>query len=194
MKQIIKISAEEMELINDLLNLTGEEIYQKYGYKRDETIIHTAKFPNGIEADIKLVICEDEKPYTEGVLFHKGFELTCTEPDDTYEGEWMFEHNGIEYIVIVVPDITKEQQTELCDIYNKSDIEAFNYMYKLLEDGHNEEMLELLDRVHTLNMETTLGWGREDYTPEEADEYFNGKWKLLTHFGIKNNNGDAVIE
>mgnify|MGYP003188333410 FL=1 len=89
------------KLINDLLNLTGDEIYQKYGYKRDETITHTAKFPNGIEADIKLVICEEEAPYTEGVLFHNGFELTCTEPDCTYDGEWNFEHNGIEYTVLV---------------------------------------------------------------------------------------------
>ena len=90
-----------MNLINDLLNLTGDEIYQKYGYKRDETITHTAKFPNGIEADIKLVICEEEAPYTEGVLFHNGFELTCTEPYCTYDGEWNFEHNGIEYTVFV---------------------------------------------------------------------------------------------
>ena len=101
MVQTIKISIKEMELINDLLNLTEDEIYQKYGYKRDETITHTAKFPNGIEADIKLVICEDESPYTEGVLFHNGFELTCTEPYCTYEGEWNFEHNGIEYTVFV---------------------------------------------------------------------------------------------
>ena len=49
MKQTIKISNKEMELINDLLNLTGDKIYQKYGYKRDETITHTAKFPNGIK-------------------------------------------------------------------------------------------------------------------------------------------------
>ena len=56
MKQIITISAEEMELINDLLNLTGEEIYQKYGYKRDEAIIHTAKFPNGIMGSNIIVI------------------------------------------------------------------------------------------------------------------------------------------
>ena len=56
---------------------------------------------NGIEADIKLVICEEEAPYTEGVLFHNGFELTCTEPDCTYDGEWNFEHNGIEYTVLV---------------------------------------------------------------------------------------------
>ena len=89
MVQTIKIPSKEMELINDLLNLTGDEIYQKYGYKRDETITHTAKFPNGIEADIKLVICEEEAP------------LTCTEPDCTYDGEWNFEHNGIEYTVLV---------------------------------------------------------------------------------------------
>lgn len=33
MVQTIKISNAEMKLINDLLNLTGDEIYQKYGYK-----------------------------------------------------------------------------------------------------------------------------------------------------------------
>ena len=101
MTQTIKISSKEMELINDLLNLPGDEIYQKYGYKQDEIITHTAKFSNGIEADIKLVICEDESSYTEGVLFHNGFELTCTEPDYTYDGEWNFEHNGIGYTVLV---------------------------------------------------------------------------------------------
>lgn len=40
MKQIIKITKEEAELIEDLLNLDGDKIYQKYGYKRDETITH----------------------------------------------------------------------------------------------------------------------------------------------------------
>ena len=193
MERTIKISNAEMNLINDLLNLTGDEIYQKYGYKRDETITHTAKFPNEIEADIKLVISEEGHPYTEGVLFHNGFELTCTEPDEEYEGEWNFTHNGIGYTVIVEAEMTKEQQQKLCDIYNASDIEAFNYMYEFLKDNHNPEMLELLDRVHTLNMETTLGWGREDYTSEEADEYYDGKWKLLNYFGIKSNFGDAYI-
>ena len=43
MVQTIKISSKEMKLINDLLNLTGDEIYQKYGYKRDETITHEEK-------------------------------------------------------------------------------------------------------------------------------------------------------
>ena len=43
MVQTIKISNAEMQLINNLLNMTGDEIYQRYGYKRDETITHTAK-------------------------------------------------------------------------------------------------------------------------------------------------------
>lgn len=101
MVRTIKISGKEMELINDLLSLTGDEIYQKYGYKRDETITHTAKFPNGIEADIKLVICQEDTPYTEGVLFHNGFELACTEPNCVYDGKWNFEYDGIEYTVLV---------------------------------------------------------------------------------------------
>ena len=101
MVQTIKIANTEMQLINNLLNMTGDEIYQKYGYKRDETITHTAKFPNGIEADIKLVICEEGTPYTEGVLFHNGCELICTEPNCTYDGEWDFEYDGTEYTVLV---------------------------------------------------------------------------------------------
>ena len=107
MVQTIKIINAERNLINDLLNLTGDEIYQKYGYKRNETIVHTAKFANGIEADIKLVISEEESPYTEGILFHNGFELAYTEPDCTYDGEWNFEHNGIEYIVLVEAEFSK---------------------------------------------------------------------------------------
>lgn len=101
MVQTIKVSRKEMDLINDLLSLTGNEIYQKYGYKRDETITHTAKFPDGIEAEVKLVICETDSPYTEGVLFRDGCEQMCTEPEETYDGEWNFELNGTKYTVIV---------------------------------------------------------------------------------------------
>lgn len=101
MVQTIKISSKEMKLINDLLSLTGDEIYQKYGYKQGETITHTAKFPNGIEIDIKLIICKEGFPYTEGVLFHNGQELTVTDPDSTYDGEWIFEHNEVKYTVLV---------------------------------------------------------------------------------------------
>ena len=101
MTQTIVLSKKEMDLIHSLLGLTGSEIYQKYGYKRDETITHTAKFPDGIEVDIKLVICEDDTPYTEGVLFQNGCERTVTEPEDTYDGTWTFPFDGTEYIVII---------------------------------------------------------------------------------------------
>lgn len=90
--------------------------------------------------------------------------------------------------------MTKKQRQKLCDIYNKSDINALDYMYEFLKDNHNPEMLELLDKVRTLNIETTLGWGEKDYTPEESEKYFNGKWKLLNYFGIKSNMGDAYID
>lgn len=101
MTQTITLSKKEMDLINNLLDLTGSEIYQKYGYKRDETITHTAKFPDGIEIDIKLVICEDDTPYTEGVLFQNGCEQAGTEPGCAYDRKWMFHFKGTEYIVIV---------------------------------------------------------------------------------------------
>lgn len=86
--------------------------------------------------------------------------------------------------------MTNEQRIELCRIYNNSDIEAFEYMQPFC----NKEQLELLDRVVTLNMETTIGWGREDYTTEELDEYYEKKWKLLNDFCIENRNGDAYCD
>lgn len=91
--------------------------------------------------------------------------------------------------------ITREQRQKLCEIYNESDVKTFlDYMYELLKYNNNPEMLEILDRVNTLNMETTLGWGREDYTDEEAKEFFDSKWKLLNYFGIRNNYGYACIK
>lgn len=106
MDAYIKISTKELNYINELLKLDGDEIYQKYGLKRDEVIMHTAKFSNGIEADIKLVICEEEAPYTEGVLFHNGFEMAHTDCEDEYTGDWYFEANGEEYCVHIEEDPT----------------------------------------------------------------------------------------
>ena len=64
---------------------------------------------------------------------------------------------SLESEVNIMAEMTREQQEKLCGIYSASDIEALDYMYEFLKDNHNPEMLELLDRVHTLNMETTLG-------------------------------------
>ncbi len=84
------VSAEKAEFINKLLTLTGDEIYAKYGYKRDETITETVKFNDNTEMDIKLVICDGkDKPYTEAVLFDEnGTEQGFTDPCDEFLGEW----------------------------------------------------------------------------------------------------------
>ena len=88
--------------------------------------------------------------------------------------------------------MTREQKIELCEIYNNSDIECFNYMRQFC----NKEQAELLDRLVKLNMETTIGWGDEPGTPEEFEEYYNGKWELLSSFGVEIENimGDAHFE
>ena len=100
-KEII-LSKEEVTFLNKLMTMTGEEIYEEYGYKRDETFTFTVSFEDEIEADVKLVICEDDTPYIEGVLFENGNQIACTEPDyNSILGEYNFEYNDKEYEVIV---------------------------------------------------------------------------------------------
>ena len=86
--------------------------------------------------------------------------------------------------------MTKEQKIELCKIYNNSDINAFEYMRQFCD----EEQKELLKRLTELNTQTMIGWGDKSYTTEEMDEYYDGKWELLTSFGIENVEGDAYFE
>lgn len=77
----------------------------------------------------------------------------------------------------------------LCDLYNASDIEALNYMHRYL-DGEDKALCE---RLIYLNGNTQLGWGERRATSDESEEYINGKWKLLNHFGIESSYGDAVL-
>ena len=103
MRAKIVIPKREAELIQNLLSLSGNEIYNKYGLHQYESITHTVRFDDGVEADIKLVICEgEEAPYTEGILYINGAGACVTEPQDTYDGEWYFEYYGEEYYVNVV--------------------------------------------------------------------------------------------
>ncbi len=80
-------------------------------------------------------------------------------------------------------DFLKLNRNKLAEIYNCSDIDALNYMLPFLQD----ENKTLCERLITLSNE-------EDYSLEEADEYFDGKWKLLNHFGIESDLGDAVVQ
>lgn len=97
----IALEQEKLDFINQLLSMTGDEIYEKHGLKRDETIVHTAVFSDGMQADIKLVIC-DEEPYTEAVLFDKnGFQKAYTDPKYEYTGDWELEYDDVNYVVTV---------------------------------------------------------------------------------------------
>lgn len=55
----------------------------------------------------------------------------------------------------------------------------------------NEEQKQILDRVIWLNLNTTIGWGEQDATLKEMDEYYEKKWILLSPFGLENIGGDA---
>ena len=99
-----KISYELNGLIEKLLKMTGDEIYDRYGFKRDETITTTVKFANGYEMDVKLVICGgDEYPYTEAVLFDlQGNQLICSDPEDEYIGKWQLDYDNNRYIASIM--------------------------------------------------------------------------------------------
>lgn len=97
----ITLDQKELDFINELLSMAGDEIYEKHGLKRDETIVHTVVFSDGMQADIKLVIC-DEEPYTEAVLFDKnGFQKAYTDPKYEYTGDWELEYDDVNYVVTV---------------------------------------------------------------------------------------------
>ena len=100
----IIVPKEKAEYIKSLENITGEEAYNKFGFKEDEAVIITAHFENGFEADIKLVIPDSESyTWTEAVLFNKGQEEGVTEPSDLFFGEWGLEdHNENKYVINVI--------------------------------------------------------------------------------------------
>ena len=110
----IWIPADEARKINELL--TTEPADESECMGEDETISYTAKFDNGMQADVKVcgVQYDDNPdasnlPWSEAVLFDStGSQLCCTEPsdDDTIIGEWTLEYNGETYIV----DVRTKQQ------------------------------------------------------------------------------------
>ena len=169
--QTITIPKQQMQIINEILTMTGDKIYDKYGYKRDEVISYTAKFDDddgiSIEADIKLVICDGcETPYTEGVLFENGHECTHTEVDETYEGEWIFEYKDTQYIVNVTveqdeePNRQKEQaeskKAHMTVRNAKTEIQKTKTAIDVLCEIRPDEMSDIMKRLNSLD------WGETD--------------------------------
>ena len=97
----------KVELIQTILKMTGKEIYDIYGLKRDEVIAEVVRFPlTGFEMDIKCVIPteETEKPWTEAVLFYEGREVAMTEPDETFFDTWELSYGDHTFTAIIVPE------------------------------------------------------------------------------------------
>ncbi len=69
----------------------------------DEAVIHTAKFTDGVEVDVKCCGTQDgdESAWTEAVLFVDGVQFAMTEVEDEYFGEWRLNCGGNDYVVIV---------------------------------------------------------------------------------------------
>lgn len=97
-RQSLKISDRELAIIHRYLNASTEEDYQG----ENNTITHTAIFPDGTQMDIKCCGSQDEPSWTEAVLFDRhGCELTHTEVCEDYLGTWTLSHDGIRYVADV---------------------------------------------------------------------------------------------
>ena len=89
--------------------------------------------------------------------------------------------NGLLGMYGLLPiDMIKLNKQKLADIYNCSDIDALNYMLPFCEGELSALCNELIELNSTENFD---------------DEYYNGKWKLLNHFGIKTDCcGEAIVD
>ncbi len=94
----IIIPKEEAKYIKDILAI--EEGYCS-DYDEDALIyVATARFPNGYEADIKL--CNGNTPWVDPVLFNeREGQAGLLDPDEEFFGEYCFETDDAEYVVIV---------------------------------------------------------------------------------------------
>lgn len=96
----ILVPENEIREIDDYLHASTAGEYQG----EDCTIIYLVKFPDGKEMEIQCCGCNDEPSWTQAVLFNEcGNELCCTEPGDTFQGQWKLEYGGITYSVDVKP-------------------------------------------------------------------------------------------
>lgn len=94
----LRISQKEAEVINGYLRVKTREEFQG----EDNTISHTAVFPDGKQMDIKCCGAQDECSWTEAVLFDEyGCELCCSEPSDRYDGLWELKYQNRRYAAFV---------------------------------------------------------------------------------------------
>lgn len=80
---LLPITREDIDFINNVLDMSADDIYRTFGLKRDEKLSYTAAFSNGYQMDINVVFCDDSSPYVDLVLYDKdGHELACAAHED----------------------------------------------------------------------------------------------------------------
>ena len=89
----IKVKLPKNSIFEQLEGMTGKQCYDRFGLKEDECQTITVKFSNGLQADIKMCVCdEDYTCFSEGILFNQnGGQIALTEPADSVIGEWLLE-------------------------------------------------------------------------------------------------------
>ena len=73
-----------VQKMNSMLGMSGSEIYAKYGLKRDENICNTLVFDNDYSLDVRLVICEEDPPYIDLILYDDNGCEIASEVGDIY--------------------------------------------------------------------------------------------------------------
>ena len=69
-RRLKMLTKERAEFLNEIQKMTKREIYDKYGYQRDEAVIETVDFDNGVKMDIYIVmpLYENDTPILYAIL------------------------------------------------------------------------------------------------------------------------------
>ena len=128
----LEITHDEANLARRLLKRETED--REYP---ELVLVKTAKFSNGIEADIKLVNADG--PYVDAVIFENGQEITCLPASGSFTGEYQFaigDDGNPTHQVIIKTTRTNKQQ------HNMNTLNTFIETNQAKAKTPNAEILE----------------------------------------------------
>lgn len=166
-ERVITINKTEAANINRYLTVEPEGWSDCLG--EDETISYSANFPNNVEIEVKCCGVQFEEgesnlAWTEAVLFVDGCEICCTDPMDSFFGEWFFDFDGNTYTVYVevektTEDIIEDLKNQVSELKNQI-IKRDKLFLNVLSDikdaivhnvPHRTDNFELIDVIDALN-------------------------------------------
>ena len=208
----IAIPKKKLDRLNDLLENGCD--YEEAGIDPDSHVFSaTAKFPDGIEADLN--VCSEEEGsdgfWSEVCLYNEdGQEVALGEPSyGALEGEWEFEVNGNVYVVKIVAAgedekklrelgqrIDEDSNKEIVPEFEKLRVEVTEVDWDLsdgAEDDVGGDDEELVDRLNDeVSKPFYFNWDTlAEYEALEQDE--DGRWYLDT-FVLDDLVGDSISD